>query len=385
MRDTGHDITDLDIDMKNEYEMVGLPKAWDFINTNNIALTRTTVGIIEIGVEMDHIDLGSEGGVSIFATDFKNEWQFVCSDGCKFNEYKEVFSHGTAVTGIIAGLNNYSSMNGILSGVKNKNFRVIVAEKNVDYNFYLGGLFLKITFSSDYINAIETFAKAGIKVINMSFGCTLNTATQPDDSIITYPQGLCNKDEFDNGVAFWNDFFTKYPKTLFVASAGNANTNSNNHTPGGIPGIDNLITVAAVTSEDKRAEEYIASRNYTWGSGYGDSVDIAAPGFNVYVPDIDNLAGLTPKNGTSIAAPFVTGAAALLFAMKEDITPVEVKRILIDTGDKITADELLLRKPRLNVYRSIKCVQNPWTKKQKTPQIIKTTVEISYFPSLLQL
>src|SRR3972149_6842596 len=156
VRDTGHDITDLDIDMKNEYEMVGLPKAWDFINTNNIALTRTTVGIIEIGVEMDHIDLGSEGGVSIFATDFKNEWQFVCSDGCKFNEYKEVFSHGTAVTGIIAGLNNYSSMNGILSGVKNKNFRVIVAEKNVDYNFYLGGLFLKITFSSDYINAIET-------------------------------------------------------------------------------------------------------------------------------------------------------------------------------------------------------------------------------------
>ena len=68
-------------------------------------------------------------------------------------------------------------------------------------------------------------------------------------------------------------------------------------------------------------------------TNWGESVDIAAPGFEIlstYSPL--EKAGLMYKssNGTSMAAPHVTGAAALLKAAYPDATPAQIKAALLD-------------------------------------------------------
>jgi thermitase len=51
-------------------------------------------------------------------------------------------------------------------------------------------------------------------------------------------------------------------------------------------------------------------------SSYGDWVDVAAPGFNIYSELPQNQYGY--KTGTSAAAAHVSGIAALVFSVAED-------------------------------------------------------------------
>jgi subtilisin family serine protease len=58
-------------------------------------------------------------------------------------------------------------------------------------------------------------------------------------------------------------------------------------------------------------------------SNFGPVVKIAAPGVNIF--STYNGTGYAIESGTSMAAPHVTGAAALYKAMFPDATPAEVK------------------------------------------------------------
>lgn len=66
---------------------------------------------------------------------------------------------------------------------------------------------------------------------------------------------------------------------------------------------------------------------------HNDRVDICAPGWHVKVPIRDNK--FKNANGTSISAPFVTGVAALMYAVNRDLTPAIAKDILKSTADDI--------------------------------------------------
>ncbi len=70
-------------------------------------------------------------------------------------------------------------------------------------------------------------------------------------------------------------------------------------------------------------------------SSVGSRVDIVAPGTNILSAYLDNKYGY--MSGTSMAAPQVSGAAALLFACDPDMTGAEVKQILCETADYSTA------------------------------------------------
>ena len=78
------------------------------------------------------------------------------------------------------------------------------------------------------------------------------------------------------------------------------------------------------------------------GSNFGDAVVIAAPGSSIYTPKkFSSPLGFDDYDtnflGTSASAPMVTGVAGLIKAIKLELTPVQIKQILTESADPITA------------------------------------------------
>jgi len=89
---------------------------------------------------------------------------------------------------------------------------------------------------------------------------------------------------------------------IIIAAAGNDGSQSPIH-----PAYyENSIAVAATRQNDTLAPL----------SNYGDWVNVAAPGFNIYSTLPDD--GYGYKTGTSFATPYVSGLAALLFSVVTD-------------------------------------------------------------------
>ena len=131
---------------------------------------------------------------------------------------------------------------------------------------------------------------------------------------------------------------------LFVASAGNSGLNAD-FSPSypGAYDLDGIISVAATDHNDQIAGF----------SNYGlTSVDLGAPGVSTYSTEPGNSYGF--KSGTSMAAPHVAGAAAMLMAASPGISISEVKDILLSTSDPITAlDGITVSGGRLNLANAL--------------------------------
>lgn len=115
--------------------------------------------------------------------------------------------------------------------------------------------------------------------------------------------------------------------TIFIAAAGN--DGSNNDAKPAYPAsydVPNIISVAAITNKGEKA-------TFT---NYGKrTVHIGAPGVNVYSSVFGG--GYQSWSGTSMAAPHVSGVAALVWSHEPNLSALELKERILQTAKPVSA------------------------------------------------
>jgi subtilisin family serine protease len=287
---------------------------------------RIVVGVIDTGIDYNHPDLAAntwtnpgESGLDLSGNDKRTNgkdddnngyvddwrgWDFANNDNDPFDDNK----HGTHCAGIIGAVGN----NGI--GVT-----------GVNWNVSLVGLkFLKKDGSGDTANAIKAVEYAtelGIPILNASWG-----GGSPSEALLAAIKKADAK------------------KILLVAAAGNNYSDSDisPQYPASYAS-ENIISVAATSNRDTLASF----------SNYGkQSVHIAAPGVDI-VSTIPNNA-YESMSGTSMATPYVAGAAALIKSLYPNFGSFELKERLLLSAELIPAlEKKTITGARLNLASAI--------------------------------
>jgi subtilisin family serine protease len=208
-------------------------------------------------------------------------------------------SHGTHVAGIIAAeRDNGLGINGVANNVQIMSIRAVPNGDEYDKDIALG-----IRYAVDN----------GAQIINASFGKSFSLDSDwvfdaikyaaANDVLIVHAAG-------NDGLDLDNPENPNYPNDQI-------DTNSSEI-------ADNVITIGALNG--KYGSEMVASF-----SNYGKmNVDIFAPGEKIYSTMPENEYEF--QNGTSMAAPMVSGIAALIRSYYPKLSASDVKRILMESG-----------------------------------------------------
>ncbi|MBI3046381.1 MAG: S8 family serine peptidase [Candidatus Harrisonbacteria bacterium] len=237
------------------------------------------VAVIDSGIQRDHPDLVAniKGGIS-FMPGSPAQWD---DEG----------GHGTKVAGLIAAVNNDIGYVGV------------APEADIYAVKVMGKDGLAAT--SDMISGIYWAADNGMDVVNLSLGVYMDP--------VIYSKTIAEEKAavdyaYSRGV-------------VLIASSGNE--------PKDGPDCDKVIYPAALdaviavgaTAPDNTVVDF---------SCHGPEVELAAPGLFNNVPVMGSSYGY--GNGTSIAAPFVSGVAALILQKNPQFTPSEVRERLDSTA-----------------------------------------------------
>lgn len=146
--------------------------------------------------------------------------------------------------------------------------------------------------------------------------------------------------------------------SVIVIAAGNSQTEMDY--PGNLP---NMLTVGASNQWDERKTKHSKDGETWWGSNYGDSLDLLAPGVSISTTDIRGARGYSNTlhtgsfNGTSSSTPHVAAAAALVLSVKPKLKESDVRRIINETADPLTSGNKWNKfegHGRLNTYAAIR-------------------------------
>jgi subtilisin family serine protease len=206
--------------------------------------------------------------------------------------------HGTHVAGIAAAKDNNEGVVGVDPGARLWAVKVLDSTGAGSISDIIAGI--------DYV----TQHANEIGVANLSFGCR------------------CHSNALD--IAIHNSVAAGI---TFVVAAGNSAADAESFSPASNPDV---ITVAAIADSDGRcgglgpATKYGNDDSFATFSNFGSVVDIAAPGVNILSTYKGGL--YATFSGTSMAAPHVTGAAALYKSTHIGASPFTVKQALMTTG-----------------------------------------------------
>ncbi|MEV4274350.1 S8 family peptidase [Actinoplanes xinjiangensis] len=217
------------------------------------------------------IDTGVRTSHKEFGGRATSGWDFVDGDATA----NDCHGHGTHVAGTIGG-----AAYGVAKDVKLVGLRVLGCDGSGSF--------------SDFIAAVD-WVTSNAKlpaVANMSLGGPRSKAL---DAAV--------KRSVDRGVTY-------------AIASGNEDRNGCKSSPAAAP---DAITVGAVDSADRRAAF----------SNWGNCLDIFAPGVDILSAAKGSNTATQKMSGTSMAAPHVAGAAALVLAAHPDWTPRQVRDDLV--------------------------------------------------------
>ena len=299
------------------------PRAWDASRGDHVV-----VAVVDTGLDWEHDDIddnvwtnpGEIAGNGIddegngFVDDVRG-WDFVHWDNAPWDGH----GHGTHVSGTVAAEGN----NGIgIVGIAPR-ARIMPLKGLSDGG---GG------WASDLASAIYYAARNGADVVNCSWGGPGSSAVVEDAVRYAHSRGA-----------------------LVVVAAGNSNFDVLGYTPAS---VTEAVTVAASDPQDRKADFS------NWGLG----VDVTAPGTGILslrarntdmYRDGQHIVGLDYywANGTSMAAPHVAGAAALLIALEPAMPNETIRDKIAFRADEIresnAGDEGRLGGGRLNAWRAV--------------------------------
>ncbi|WP_156097942.1 S8 family peptidase [Synechococcus sp. KORDI-100] len=322
---TGQSLGLLDLDIR-------APEAWK----RQSASPNITVAVIDGGIDVEHPDLvnniwsnqneipenGIDDDKNGFIDDI-NGWNFVENTPSVIPS-----EHGTHVAGIIgAEGNNNIGVSGLTWDVNMMSLDIFGDKTKYD--------------SEDLFDAIHYAVDNSADVINMSIGYTVPFATLErfkqlsPDLYRGYIDAL--NYAVDRGVTL-------------ITSAGNDNSDDLNSLS--LPAafateVPGFISVAAITDEGSIADY----------SNFGSQVSVAAPGGSSIsnktkiistLPRDKGLYGGMP--GTSMAAPIVSGAVALMLEKNKKLLPEDILWILDETSTK---DQSLKRFVKSSGYLAV--------------------------------
>ena len=220
--------------------------------------------------------------------------------------------HGTHVSGIIAARDNTIGVVGVAPGARLYSVKVL----NTDG----GGTVAAVICGLEWVAAHAQV----IDIVNMS----ISGAAMAEDQLSCGPTTTA----LHNAVC---DIVLEYGITV-VAAAGNNETDAATRFPAT---YEEVITVSAFTDFDGQPGGHApatcyadADDTYARFSNYGADVDIAAPGTCIFSTWLGGT--YETRRGTSMAAPHVTGAAALYLETHPTATPAEVRRYLTGEGSR---------------------------------------------------
>jgi thermitase len=285
------DRTPNDTDFKKQWGLTTIqaPQAWD-ITTGD---SNVVIAILDTGIDQDHEDLAAK----IVANQ-----NFTSS-----TTVDDLNGHGTHVAGIAAAItNNGKGVAGVACNASLMNIKVMEDTGS--------------GFESSIAAGIIWAADNGAKVINMSLG------------------GLY-------GFTVWSAVDYAWNRgVVLVAAAGN----NGNARPVFPAFCTNCIAVAAMDQNDTKASF----------SSYGTWVDVAAPGVSIYstLPNHPNAfiaLNYGSLSGTSMATPFVSGLAALIWATPFGTSNSVVRSHIESTADAIIGTGNYWQYGRINAFRAV--------------------------------
>lgn len=304
---------------------IDVENAWNFTTGSNTI----RVGIIDTGIS-NHVDLNAN---LVPGRDTFNNNNITNDD---------THSHGTHVAGTIGAVGN----NG--TGVVGVNWNVTLVPlqaSNSDNKFYSSDVVEAIEWAQDRWETEERISIINYSVSGFGSSTAVRTAISEYDGLFIWAAGNDTVD-IDERVEIYGSF-----------------------------NLDNIISVGGLNSDGTRRSTSNYSTNNT-------NVHIYAPGTNIYstVPTSFSSSGYSYKSGTSMAAPHVTGVAALLLSLNNGLTTSQLKQAILESANEITisipdnseeadvGDKIEQVVLKLNAYNAVKYVLNNYSE----------TVELNY-------
>lgn len=278
-------------------------KAWDVTRGS----PDVTVAVLDGGFETDHPELAGQ---------VVSPWNVVSGNDVVNTSDVEGGNHGTHTASTVAGRGgNNEGTSGIAPACRIMPVQVGGA-KNIS--------------SLAIIYGIQYAMQHGAQVISMSLGSSPAPEVQQKlramspQQLAGFVQMYQHTPQYQSDRLLYERFHAEAARNgiVIVKSAGNDNLPTELDAENA---ASNVIVVAATGLPDGKGAFPVADF-----SNYGPYTTVSAPGVKIY----NAVAGgrYDSYEGTSMAAPMVAGAVALMKSVRSDLTPDQIRKILIETG-----------------------------------------------------